>query len=136
MFIENIQYSTNMLSVINDLRRVLFSLYNNASYIMDFQEALNGNMNCKEIEYSHNDFAFTVKVNRGLDMHCPDTYYGIICNVFRDFISAHEHEVLRQLKCMYTDAYKILLSIYENHHIMANLCHITCFNDDIIYIKL
>lgn len=136
MFIENIQYRTDSLSVINDLRTVLFSLYNNTSNIMNLQSIIERNINCKEIGYSNNDFAFVVKVYKSKDTHYPDTYYGIICNVFRDFVTSHEHEILKQLRCMHADADIILQSIYNNHHIMANLCHITCINDDIVYIKL
>lgn len=140
MFIENKQYRTDHLSVINDLRRILFSLYANASNIMNIQESICKHINCDNIEYSPNDFTFVVKVNRnqidGNFRHNSDFYYGIICNIFRDFIISNEQEVLRNLRCLYADAYSILQSIYANHHIMANLCHITCIHDDILFIKL
>lgn len=140
MFIENKQYRTDNLSVINDLRRILFSLYSNTSNIMNIQENICRYINCDEIEFSPNDFTFIVRVNRNQVndnfKHCPDFYYSIICNIFKDFVASHEQEVLKNLRCLYADAYGILQSIYNNHHIMANLCHITCIHDDILFIKL
>lgn len=142
MFIENRQYRTDNLSVINDLRRILFSLYGNVSNIENLENIISRNIECIDIEFSFCDFSFIVKIKktamkkiRGFK-HTPEFYYQIISNIFKEFVSSHEQEILQALRIQYTDPYSVLQILYAHHSIMANLCHVTCIHDNILLIKL
>lgn len=142
MFIENVRFSTNMTDI-NKIRYLLFTnFYNNSMYIEQLKEIINRHIECISVEYSSSDYTFTIKIKKTAMrklpgfVHNPNYYYHTIPNIFKEFISNNKQSILHVLRMMYNDPSQVLEQIYDNHFIMANLCHTTCIADNIVVIKL
>ena len=142
MFIDDKKYQTN-LADINSLRYLLFTnFYNNMSYIQNLTEIISKNIECLGIDYSAFEYSFTIKIKKTamrrmhLFKHKPDFYYQIIPAIFNEFIKNNEQEVLKALSTRYDNPYRVLQYLYETPGFLANLCHLTCIDDNIIIIKL
>ena len=142
MFIDNKPYPSNLTDVDN-MRYILNNtLYKDTNAIESLKQIITRYIDCLGIEFSPVNFTFTIKIKKTAMRkmsgfkHMSDYYYQTIPNIFREFISSHEQNVLQGLRTIYPDPYSALQYYYNNISILANLCHLTCISDNIVIIKL
>lgn len=143
MFIDKVNYQTNLIDIQN-IRYLLFTnLYGNEAFINSLTGIITKHIDCLNVNYSATDFTYTIKIkktamrkNHGFD-HNPRYYYQIIPNIFREFFQINQTAILSVLSQKYANAQEIINSlITSNFYCLANLCQISCIDDNILIIKL
>lgn len=142
MFINNQLFETDLANM-NNIRYLFFiHLYCNSKCIKSLTDIITKHIECLSIDYSQTTYTFTIKIKKTVmrKIHGfkqdPNFYYLSIPNIFMDFIKANEQDVLSALSERYDNPYTVLDNLYSNPRLMANLCHVSCIADNIVYIKL
>lgn len=143
MFIDKVNYQTNLVDIQN-IRYLLFTnLYGNEAFINSLTGIISRYIDCLNIDYSASNYTYTIKIkktamrkNHGFD-HNPKYYYQIIPNIFKEFIQINQSAILSVLNQKYANAQEIMNSlICSDFYCLANLCQISCIADNILIIKL
>lgn len=142
MFIQDQNFHTEDLVTVADIRYLLFTnFYSNPLYIESLRNIICRHIECLNIEYDPIRYTFTIKIKKtsmrklnGFN-HESNFYHTIIGQIFYEFINTHQTDVIRVLGQKYENPIKVLERIV-NTPIMANLCLVSCFADNIICLKL
>lgn len=142
MFIHGQSYQTE-LSNINNIRYILFTnFYSNPMYIESLKSIITKHIDCLSIDYDPVRYTFTIKIKKtsmrkvnGFS-HESIFYHNIISSIFEEFLKTHERDVLNILSCRYPEPGSALQYIYSMPGFLANLCLVSCMQDNIVCIKL
>ena len=145
MFINNIQYPTDMMKYVNCIREILFStLYRDIAAIKNLENIICKYIDCSNIEFSYSDFSFRIKIKRTSMSrfklfrfeHNPNFYYKLVPYIFSEFLHDNEYMLISELEKIGTQNPRELLSSIYNSADMSNLCIITCISDNVLLFKL
>lgn len=143
MFIDNVNYKTDLTDIQN-IRYLLFlNLYGNKVYTDMLLNIISRHIDCLSIDYSPNEYTFTIKIKKttmrkyhGFD-HNPNYYYNTIHNIFKEFINQNSsviEDILRSNN--YSNPKEIINKFNNGIYCIENLCHVSCIADNILVIKL
>lgn len=144
MFINNVQYNTDSMKNVNDIRNILFaSVYADPSKIEMLKSIISKYISCSSIDFLNGEFSFRIRVKRtnmckikGFN-HNPYFYYSIVPSIFSEFIRLNDGNIINYLITSGVQSPRSYLdSIYHNSAMMSNLCTISCISDNVLLFKL
>ena len=142
MFIDNVNYRTDLTDIQN-IRYLLFlNLYGNEAYINSLSEIIAKHIDCLSIDYNNYTYTFTIKIKKtamrkyhNFD-HSPNYYYQIIHNIFKEFINNNIYIISNILKSKFSNPQEVIDKFNSELYCIENLCHVSCIADNILIIKL
>lgn len=147
MFINENNLYTD-LSDINTLRYLLIrDLYIDKNYIEILINIISKCIEVLSYEYDPASYTITIKIKKtsmrknfgNKFTNNPAFYYQLMPNIFAEFLNINKENIIRSLSSKYDDpisAYDYIMLKNHKYGLLNNLCHISCFSDNIIYIKL
>lgn len=143
MYINNYPYNTSNISLLAEMRYLLFNtVYSNMDYIEDLKRIIGKYISVLNIDYSPETFSFTIKVKKtGMRRicrfrHTPEFYYAFIPSIFREFITLHKNDIISPKMLFKYNPSELLDYVLADNNVMVNLCNISCMFDNIVIIKL
>ena len=142
MFINNNSYNTD-LKEINSLRYVFSMNYiRQNSYTDELCAIIGKHIESLSVDFDIISHRFAIKIKKTTMkripgfIHDPNFYYSKVADIFYEFIWSNKDEIYNDLISIGANPEDIFKSIEANRNILANICYISCIEDNIIFLNI